>query len=73
MGRVQGPAAQERQRLHGVSGLPGVHSEDTQGGGVPGDIHHRAGLRRHRQEHCVLHDVTTQAGQSSALLQQGPR
>lgn len=73
MGRVQGPAAQERQWLHGVASLPGVHSEDTEGGGVSGYLRHRPRLWSRCQEHRVLHDITTQAGQGCALLQQGSR
>lgn len=58
MGRVPGPAAEVGQWLHGVSSLPGVHGQDTQGGRLPCHLRHCPVLWRHRQGVCLLHDVT---------------
>lgn len=73
MGRVQEPSAQDGQRVHGKSEVPGDHGTAAQDCGVPRDLCHRAHVWGDCQGDHALHDLAAAQGQRTALLQQGPR
>ena len=69
MGRVPRPPPGERLRLRGQPALPRDHRQDHQGDRHHDHLRRRADVRRHREGHHALHDLTAQDGQECGVLQ----
>ena len=70
MGRVSGPATQDRLGLDGESALPRDQRPDHQGRRLPPRLRHRPVQRRHSQGDDPHDDLADQGRPHGRLLQQ---
>lgn len=62
MGCVQSVTTQGGLWFYGKPGMLGVHSEDTKGDSLFGDVCHCANFRRGGQRSCIFYVLADKAG-----------